>query len=316
MPRYPSYIVDAFCDPKTPQGTGNPAAVVVLDDSNGSTFQFDPESRTNRQWMQHTAAEFNLSETAFVWKNHSASSADTHQCHFFIRFYTPTSEVALCGHATLASASVLNHRLGFTDRSSEIVFSAKATTLRATPGDAVAGAKENVRPVAMVFPVTAPQVVSDAKELCTIHGMVHKALGIDPSSIAYTGFGAGYLLLDLSSEDAFDKIGYGVKPNLHVLLQCNADIGVIVCCTAASNDIDFKSRMFAPAVGVAEDPVTGSAHCVLAPYFSKKLGGKQEMIAHQASQRGGMLGCLLMPSEGKVQLTGQAVIVLEGTLLQ
>jgi PhzF family phenazine biosynthesis protein len=262
-------IVDAFTDRPF---AGNPAGVVVLDQS-----EFPDE-----QWMARVAAEVNLSETAFV---HPLRDAEA---DYALRWFTPAVEVALCGHATLATAHVLavDGTVRFTTRSGVL--------------SATAGEKGWYT---LDFP-TAPLVpVAPDPELLDV-------LGATPVSVHHTGPNTDDLLLELYDEAAVRAL----TPDLRTLAGYEQR-GVIVTARADDPDAgyDFVSRFFGAAAGVGEDPVTGSAHTALAPFWSEKLGGRTEMVGYQASARGGLVRVSLRGD--RTHLTGQAVTVIDGELL-
>ncbi|MBK1785385.1 PhzF family phenazine biosynthesis protein [Prauserella cavernicola] len=248
------YLVDAFTDTAF---AGNPAGVVLLD------------APADEAWMQRVAAELKHSETAFVVPSGQPKS---------LRWFTPTTEVDLCGHATLATAHVLGGEQVFTTRSGE---------LRCTA--------ENGR-VAMEFPADPPQP-ADVDVSAGLPGVVaeHVARGVSDILV---------VLGDASEVRT-------VRPDLGVLAALDARC-VIVTAPGDHPGADFVSRVFGPAVGVPEDPVTGSAHCTLAPYWSARLG-RTELTGEQASARGGVVHTAL--DGDRVRLSGSAVTVVEGELL-
>jgi len=222
--------------------------------------------------MQAIAAENNLSETAFFVRNHDA---------YRLRWFTPKVEVDLCGHATLASAFVILTRLV---PGNSVRFETKSGLLVVTrDGDLFS----------LDFPARPPGE-------CTVHQDLRAALGGRPEAI----LAARDYLVVYGSEDEVR----GLTPNMDMLTRVDR-FAVIV--TAAGKDVDFVSRFFAPAKGVPEDPVTGSAHCTLIPYWAKRLG-KKKLHAYQVSARGGELWC---EDRGeRVTMSGQAVQFLEGTI--
>ncbi len=225
------------------------------------------------RWMQAVAAEMNLSETAFLLPEGAATR---------LRWFTPRAEVDLCGHATLASAHVL---YGLGGGLGGLSFLTRSGDLRVTRrGDLIE----------MDFPALP------AVEEPPPPGLLD-ALGVEARSTHRSRYDR---LVEVASEDAVRA----VRPDFRALRHVDTR-GVIV--TARGTRHDFVSRFFAPAVGVDEDPVTGSAHCVLAPFWSKRLG-KNEMVGFQASARGGEVRVRL---EGdRVMLGGRAVTVVEGDL--
>lgn len=255
------FVIDAFAEQPF---EGNPAAVCLLD------------KPADARWMQLVAREMNLSETAFV----SPRSGG-----FDLRWFTPTVEVELCGHATLASAHALWTRSEPVE-TSEVIFFTKSGELRATREAPV---------IALDFPAK-PAALSPAPE-----GLV-AALGCNPIWIGKSAFD---YLCELESEAAVRALA----PNLAALARVDAR-GVIVT-ARGSGRFDFISRFFAPRSGVDEDPVTGSAHCTLAPFWAARLN-KREMLAWQASKRGGSVGVRLR--EARVELRGRAWTIAEGRL--
>ncbi len=255
--------VDAFTSKPF---AGNPAAVCVM------------RSPAQESWMHEVAREMNLSETAFLHPD-----ADGYR----LRWFTPAVEVALCGHATLASAHVLWHE-GHLDRGKQARFQTLSGLLTA---DLVDGWIKMDFPAKHASPTLAP------KDLL-------KALGV--SRALYIGKNAFDYIIEVASEEQVRLLAPDFSRLAHVAAR-----GVIVTAQSASSDFDFVSRFFAPAVGVAEDPVTGSAHCCLAPFWSAKLG-KLEMVGYQASQRGGVVKVAVRGE--RVWLYGQAVTILKGQL--
>ena len=256
------FQVDAFTSERF---AGNPAAVCLM------------EEPRDDAWLQAVAREMNLSETAFLLDN-----AD----RFDLRWFTPTLEVDLCGHATLASAHVL-WETGQVAEGESIRFDTRSGILTA------ARANDWIE---LDFPATPEEAAS-----CNID--LKHAIG---APATYVGKSEYDFLVEVASE----KIVRSLKPDF-VLLERAAARGVIVTAQAASPDYDFVSRFFAPQSGVNEDPVTGSSHCCLAPYWAKRLG-KTELLGYQASDRGGLVRTRL---EGnRVALGGQAVTVFDATL--
>ena len=255
--------VDAF----TSQAfRGNPAAVCLLD-----------EERDAR-WMQDVAAEMNLSETAFLLPRGS---------DFSLRWFTPATEVALCGHATLASAHALW----------EEKILAPADVARFHTKSGLLTAARHGDGIELDFPAT-PEARSEPPE-----GLL-ESLGV--SDPVYVGRNRFDYLVEVASE----AVVRDLNPD-HARLRKIEVRGVIVTSRAAETNADFVSRFFAPGSGVDEDPVTGSAHCCLTPYWSARLG-KEEMTAYQASPRGGYVYVQL--AGDRVKLRGHAVTVLRGEL--
>ena len=324
---YPCWVVDAFSDPKK-RGTGNPAAVVIMPDDT------DIKSQQTRNWMQTTAKEFNLAETAYVWRHErSPSNAEgegVSAWHFNIRYFTPKVEVPLCGHASIASASVLfqDKNLPSTD---SIVFHAAEDILGATiaPCTHPGQTRRGQRRVTMSFPSKPARELQSEDDRAVVRSMIEDAFSIKEEFVLWTGLSdIGDLLVEITS-NAFETLGYtGLK--FDALLETDLySRGVILCSRSPSdvteggesnNNVDFASRFFAPKAGILEDPVTGSAHCVLAPYFCSMLD-KATVIGHQRSERGGFVECTMLPNtssgdngvaEGRVEIVGLAVTTMSG----
>ena len=228
-------------------------------------------------WMQHVAKEMNLSETAFL-----VPEADGYQ----LRWFTPAVEVDLCGHATLASA----HVLWETDRllpDQEARFFTRSGLLTAVRANTW---------ITLDFPAKPEQAAAVPP------GLVD-ALGVVP---VYVGRNAFDYIVEVDSETAVRAL----QPDFAALRTLGVR-GVIVTSQAESTGFDFVSRFFAPGSGIDEDPVTGSAHCCLGPFWAKRLG-LTEFTAYQASPRGGVVGVRLVGD--RVLLIGQAVTVLRGQL--
>jgi len=235
------------------------------------------DSEQEAPWMQAVAAEMNLSETAFVRPLNEG---------FELRWFTPAVEVELCGHATLASAHALWTE-GLVDNAKTIQFHTKSGVLTCARRDDF---------IELDFPALFTDSVASPKSL-------DLALGVTPSLVAASRFDT--LVLVESAQEVRSLL-----PDFAQLRQIPVR-GIIV--TSASDDprFDFVSRFFAPGAGIDEDPVTGSAHCVLGPFWSERLG-KTEMTAYQASARGGIVSVRV--SGERVFLGGQAVTVLRGAL--
>jgi PhzF family phenazine biosynthesis protein len=226
-------------------------------------------------WMQDVAREMNLSETAFV---HPQGDG------FRLRWFTPAVEVDLCGHATLASAHVLWE--------TEQLQADQPARFHTRSGLLTASRRDDW--IELDFPANPPEEAPPPPGLL-------EALAISPRYVGRSRFD---YLVEVDSEDAVKK----VRPDFRALRSV-ATRGVIVTSRATSQGYDFVSRFFAPAAGVDEDPVTGSAHCCLGPYWQMHLG-KTYFVAHQASRRGGLLRVRV---EGpRVVLGGKAVTILRG----
>jgi PhzF family phenazine biosynthesis protein len=258
------YQVDAFTD--RPFG-GNPAAVCLM------------ETTREDSWMLKVAQEMNLSETAFCLPLHEGYS---------LRWFTPATEVDLCGHATLATAHIL-WETGSLETSQRARFKTRSGLLTAGLDGSW---------ILMDFPADPPKSCDTPPELLD-------ALGIEEP--VATARGRFDYLIEISDESSLSNL----KPDFRKLRQTDTR-GVIVTALSSSRDCDFLSRFFAPAVGVDEDPVTGSAHCTLCPYWSGKLG-KTEFLARQVSARGGLIRTEMKGS--RVTVGGQAITVFAGDLL-
>ena len=260
----PFVQVDAFASRAF---AGNPAAVFVL-----------PVPRDDG-WMQHVAQEMNLSETAFLVRRADAS--------YDLRWFTPTIEVALCGHATLASAHALweSGRLA-PDATAEFhTRSGRLTAVR------------DGEWIELNFPATLEEA-SDPPP-----GLI-EALGVIPR---YVGRSMFDYLVEVDGEAAVRD----AKPDFGTLAAVPVR-GVMITSAASTPGVDFVSRFFAPGSGITEDPVTGSAHCCLTPFWSRRLH-KTSLVARQLSSRGGELRLRL--DGDRVRLGGQAVTVIRGDLI-
>ncbi len=257
------YLVDAFTNRPF---AGNPAIVCPLP-------QWPHDSR-----LQLVAREMNQSETAFVVENGGG---------FDLRWFTPTVEVDLCGHATLASAFALWHT-GMATRGEPICFATRSGILTAMPR------RDEIE---LDFPLKPEQPAPTPAGLA-------EALGIEP---VYVGRNQFDYLVEVSSADVLRQM----TPDFSRLaaVECR---GTIVTARSDDPQYDFLSRFFAPQAGINEDPVTGSAHCCLADYWGWRLG-KSSLVGYQASARGGIVRVTL--ADDRVLLAGQAVLVSRGELL-
>ncbi|MGW6392571.1 PhzF family phenazine biosynthesis protein [Streptomyces sp. NPDC055103] len=263
-------IVDAFTDQPF---SGNPAGVLLLD-----SFPEDA-------WLQKVAAEVNLSETAFAHPLPAGGEAD-----WALRWFTPTTEVDMCGHATLATAHVL-HTTG--TASGSVRFATRSGVLGAT------AAEDGT--ITMDFPTSSltPVPVPDGLE---------KALGAEVVAVHDTAAHIGDLVVELRDETTVRSL----DPDLAALVSLSSR-GIIVTAPAEDpgNGYDFVSRGFFPAVGIDEDPVTGSAHTALAPFWSARFG-RDELTGFQGGARTGLVRTGLRGD--RTLLTGHAVTVIEGHL--
>ena len=255
--KIPIYQIDAFADGPF---KGNPAAVCPLDHWLPDTI------------LQCIAEENNLSETAFFVGNAP---------EYHLRWFTPNTEVDLCGHATLAAAHVI---FDLHPLISTITFHSRSGPLRVAKNNSL---------LTLDFP-------SQTLESCQAPDILIQALGIVPQACFR---GMDYLAVLPNESDIIE-----LTPNFELLKQLDLR-GLIV--TAPGTDVDFVSRFFAPNCGINEDPVTGSAHCMLAPYWGNRLG-KSNLAARQLSKRGGRLHCQL--SDDRVLISGNTVCYLQGTI--
>lgn len=235
------------------------------------------ERPRDEQWMQDVAMEMNLSETAFLERTDDG---------FNLRWFTPRVEVDLCGHATLAGAHIL-WETGVIHATQEARFHTRSGLLTAL---------KNRDWIELNFPATPPTPVATPAGLAA-------ALGIVP---LYTGKSRFDYIIEVEAE----AIVRNVSPDFGVLKKLGVR-GIMVTSRATTPGFDFVSRFFAPGAGVDEDPVTGSSHCCLGPFWSQRLG-KRELVAFQASRRGGTLHVCI--AGDRVLLQGQAVTVLRGEL--
>jgi PhzF family phenazine biosynthesis protein len=266
---WPLFQVDAFT---AEPFAGNPAAVCLL------------ETDADPAWMQSVAAEMNLSETAFLRRSTG---------RWRLRWFTPTVEVELCGHATLASAHVLFSE-GLVEAGEPVRFDSASGPLAARrDGD---GAIWLDFPATPAAPVDPPAGLLDA-------------LGV--GAAGFVGRARFDYLVELADESAVRALA----PDLRALGGLAVDgVGVIVTAPAAPGAAghDFVSRYFAPSAGIDEDPVTGSAHCVLGPFWAERLG-RDDLTGFQASARGGLVR--VRPRGDRTHLGGRAVTVLRGRLV-
>ena|SRR5580704_3222196 len=258
----PFYLVDAFTDRPF---SGNPAVVCPL------------PSWPDERWLKDVAAEMKQSETAFVVKQ-----ADGFQ----LRWFTPAVEVALCGHATLASAHAL-WQIGLAKPGHEIQFETKSGILKAAPRGGE---------IELDFPLKPEQPADPPPDLLP-------ALGV---SAKYVGKNQFDYLVEVESEAVLRQMAPDFKRLAGVPVR-----GTIATSRSSDPRFDFLSRFFAPAVGIDEDPATGSAHCCLGDFWRKRLG-KNELLAYQASPRGGVLRVRVV--NDRAFLGGKAVTVATGEL--
>jgi PhzF family phenazine biosynthesis protein len=265
------YQVDAFTNQPF---KGNPAAVCVLENT------LDDNTYLN------IAREMNLSETAFVFPEKSKDLNNSKSLH--LRWFTPKTEVPMCGHATLATSWIL-----FTeyDYRGQITFKTKSGLLKSELMD---------KGVRLDFPQDIPIEIDNPDLLL-------KALNYNKKYRAFYGKKTGYILLQFESE----KDVRDLNPDFNLLenFSFNKNLRGLIVTSVSSNEVDFVSRFFDPWEGINEDPVTGSAHTVLAPFWSKILK-KKEMSARQLSQRTGEI-FISIPDKNRVFITGNAVTIFK-----
>jgi PhzF family phenazine biosynthesis protein len=270
------FQVDAFASKLF---RGNPAAVVPIEGD-----QWPPDDL-----MQAIAAENNLSETAFLLATNGTAIGDA---DFHLRWFTPAVEVELCGHATLASAHILFNHLAF-----------GGDCVRFQTLSGILTVAKSGELLAMNFPAVTIETMPP-------NPSVEKAIGVRPREVyraekGVSGCAVNWLAVFATAQEVRDCV-----PDLRALRQVGDGF---LCITAPGDEpgVDFVSRYFAPAGGIDEDPVTGSTHCLLTPYWSKRLG-KKNLRALQVSKRGGELFC---EDRGeRVSIAGRAVTYSEGTI--
>ncbi len=265
-----TFIVDAFTDQAF---SGNPAGVCLLD------------SEINEQLMQSIASELNLSETAFLIRK-----TDDRQL-YNIQYFSPTMEVAFCGHATLASAKIILDRF-----ENETVDFITGKSLRIT-------AIRQGEQIKMEFPLYQTQSYESNEELLDAFGILYPI---------YQGYckELDMLIIEVSDKQTL----LNIKPDFQKALNSSNTIKEVVVTTISEDKaFDFYSRCFCPWIGINEDPVTGASHSVLAKYWGTKLN-KQSMSAYQLSSRGGFLD-LSIKDENTLEVVSNARIVFEGQLI-
>ena len=262
-----------------------PQEIVQVDAFSNEPFRGNPAAicvlseSADEAWMQQLALEMNLSETAYLLKQEDG---------YGLRWFTPAAEVDLCGHATVAAAHVLWED-GHVPLDEACRFHTRSGLLTARRNDSW---------IEVDFPL------EEINEIEVPEGLA-EALGVSPKRVVENRL--SYCLLEVASED----IVRGATPDMSALKK-QPFHGFIVTSSSESPEYDFVSRFFAPALGVDEDPVTGSAHCVLGAYWSERLGTPR-FAAYQASPRGGEVRVTML--EDSVRLGGQAVTVMRGTLV-
>lgn len=253
--------------------SGNPAGVCL------------PEKEQDPGFMQSIAAELNLSETAFIRR--SATDETT----FFIRYFTPAMEIEFCGHATLAAAKLILHGLH------------KPRVSFITTGNLKLQARADGEQIRMNFPLYPPEDYEEDEAL-------YAALGISNPIASKFSPALEMLLVEVADKETL----LSLRPDYDkALLATNRLKEVVVTARSEDSDYDFYSRCFCPWIGINEDPVTGAAHSLLAPYWGAILN-KTEMAAFQCSERGGFMRVAIR-SATEIEVVSQARIVFEGTIL-
>ncbi|MBS1724941.1 MAG: PhzF family phenazine biosynthesis protein [Armatimonadetes bacterium] len=260
---HPIFLVDAFT---WGPFTGNPAGVCPLKDQAGEV------------WMQQVAGEMNQAETAFVWPSGGA---------YGLRWFTPTVEVDLCGHATLATAHVL-WDTGIVPSDADCEFDTRSGRL---------SCQKDGGEIKMVFPNECPSKIEPSGRLKELFG----------ETAVWFGENRMDWFVEVLSEEAL----LALEPSMAEVFALGKR-GLLVTAKANRQGADYVSRFFAPQSGVPEDHVTGSAHCALGPYWSDKLG-RADLTGFQCSRRGGVVGTTVQGD--KVVLKGKASTVLKGELL-
>jgi PhzF family phenazine biosynthesis protein len=278
----PSAHADAFTSEPY---CGNPACVVLL------------EQPADENWMQKVALEMNLSETAYLVPRKDPSNFD-------LRWFTPTCEVDLCGHATLASSHVL-WDVHSVDKTVPVQFHTKSGVLTAT--------RDESGFIELDFPSEPASAIPDDD---ADRAQLLPSFGLEAADVLWVGRNRMDVLAEVTPA-AFARL----KPVFSEVAKITCRVLSVTAAgcpipNGGNDDIlyDFSSRAFGPCAGIDEDPVCGSAHCMLGPYWSSKLGGKTELQARAASKRGGHVRVRL--ADKRVKLGGRAVTTMTGTLLQ
>ncbi|KAI3831312.1 hypothetical protein MKX03_034098 [Papaver bracteatum] len=290
-------VVDAFTDTAF---KGNPAAVCLL------------EEERDEEWLQAVAMEFNISETCYLTRIHNHDDDRDQETddsksnpRFHLRWFTPVAEVELCGHATLAAAYVLfSSGLVKSTVIEFLTLSGILTAKKIPKGPKVSCTSKEDFSIELDFP-TVSVIECDPTDIPSIPLTLNGASIINIKKTNTTGF----IIVELAS----GQIVAELEPQFDELLKCSA-AGVIITGSAPhGSEFDFFSRFFCPKLGINEDPVCGSAHCALAPFWRKKLG-KSDFLAYMASPRGGVLDLHLDEDTQRVKIRGKAVTVMEGSV--
>ncbi|CAN6835173.1 unnamed protein product [Brassica oleracea] len=286
------FMVDAFTESAF---KGNAAAVCILEE----------DHERDDSWLQSLAAEFNVSETCFV------TPISGHNGRFRLRWFTPSLEMDLCGHGTLASAySLFSNGLVDSDKVEFVTQSGILTTKR-VPDTSVKGGSFLVE---MNFPVIPTCELYHSSD---IKSMFSKALNgatiVDVRGTTKSTtdkFVSEKIIVELPSWEAVTEL----KPNMDEISKCPGKLIIVTAAAPEGSVYDFCSRFFSPRLGVDEDPVCGSAHCPLAHYWSLKMN-KCDFVAYSASRRSGSLKVRYDKENHRVFLTGKAVTVMKGSIL-
>lgn len=287
-------VIDAFTN--TPF-KGNPAAVCFLEE--------EDEGKVDEEWMQSVAKEFNISQTSFLTRTISGANP-----RFNLRWFTPVTEVKLCGHGTIAAAHFL--LTSGIAKGDMIEFVTKSGLLTATKVNRFSedtsvlsnGKAEEDFSIELDFPMISVLECDDLEILS-----IPKTLnGLSMVKVLKTATAGDFIVELASGEDVAN-----IQPNFDEIEKCPGRGIIITGPAPTESEFDFISRFFCPKFGINEDPVCGSAHCALAPYWSKKLG-KQSLTAYMASPRGGRLDLQLDEETERVRMRGPAVTIMAGTL--
>jgi len=291
-------VVDAFTDKAF---KGNPAAVCLL------------EEERDEQWLQAVAAEFNISQTGYLTRLTESGHIDSSIPRFHLRWFTPVTEVKLCGHATLAAAHVLftsglvNSNIIEFVTLSGVLTARKVTEIKTSGGlDIQNGETQEGYFIELDFP-TVPLTDFNPDEVSLISNAVNGAAVHD---IKITSTSSESLFLVLPSRESVVEL----QPDIDAIKKCPGKGLIISAAAPPGSEFDIYSRYFFPKLGINEDPVCGSAHCALAPYWSKKLG-KCDFVSNAASPRGGVVNIHLDEQNQRVLLRGKAVTVMQGSIL-
>ncbi|ESW16615.1 hypothetical protein PHAVU_007G170800 [Phaseolus vulgaris] len=289
------FVVDAFTDSAF---KGNPAAVCLLEEERDQT------------WMQSLATEFNLSETCYLTRIADSQRSDislngSSTDRFNLRWFTPTTEVELCGHATLASAHVLFSCGLVKSNIIELFTLSGVLTAKKVPGINESGASDDGFFIELDFPADTVAEFNCA-DISQISAALNGALIIDVKRTT----AEDNLLVELASGKAVVEL----QPDIGAIAKCPGG-GILVTGTASpESGFDYYCRTFFPKCGINEDPVTGSAQCALAPYWAKKLG-RCDLSAYAASPRSGVVHVHFDEQSKRILMRGNAVTVMDGCVL-